>query len=112
MNDKFLQFLALTKRAGKLAEGYNKCEEMIRNKEGFLCIISKDISVNSYEKFQRLCERYGVDLIQCYAKEELGSILGRDEINVLCVLDKNMSIRLIEILKSVENKPGVNICPK
>ena len=27
MKDNFLQFLALTKGAGKLIEGYNKCEE-------------------------------------------------------------------------------------
>ena len=28
--DKFLNFLGLTKRAGKLLEGYNKCEEEMK----------------------------------------------------------------------------------
>ena len=33
MNSKFLQFLGLTKKAGKLREGYNKCEETIKTWE-------------------------------------------------------------------------------
>ncbi|EPS51316.1 ribosomal protein L7Ae family protein [Clostridium botulinum CFSAN002369] len=29
MPNKFLQFLSLTKKAGHLVEGYNKCEEAV-----------------------------------------------------------------------------------
>lgn len=106
MKDSFLQFLALTKRAGKLIEGYNKCEETIKLAKVKLCIVSKDISENSYEKFVRLCESHGVKLIYDYDKEELGSVLGRTEISVLCVKDDNMSGRLLEIYKTNQNNRG------
>lgn len=106
MKDSFLQFLALTKRAGKLVEGYNKCEEKIRSGKVYLCIVSKSISSNSYEKFERLCEKYKIKQIQDYEKEELGNVLGREEINVLCITDSNMSNRLMEIYTTNQNNRG------
>lgn len=106
MNDSFLQFLALTKRAGKLVEGYNKCEEIIKYKKTFLCIISTDISPNSYEKFERLCSNNSIPIIHDYSKEELASTIGRDEINVLCVIDRSMGSRLIEIFNANQNNRG------
>lgn len=106
MKDNFLQFLALTKRAGNLVEGYNKCEEKIRTGKVYLCIISKSISINSQEKFERLCEKHKVKQIHDYNKEELGSVLGREEINVLCITDSNMSNRLMEIYITNQNNRG------
>jgi|BioPla2DNA2_1021312.scaffolds.fasta_scaffold04030_8 ribosomal protein L7Ae-like RNA K-turn-binding protein len=106
MNDSFLQFLALTKGAGKLIEGYNKCEDKIKHGKVFLCILSKSISENSYKKFKNLCEKQGIEYIYDYNKEELGSILGRKEINVLGVIDNNMSTRLMEIYYANQNNRG------
>ncbi|SCN21914.1 ribosomal protein L7Ae family protein [Clostridium sp. N3C] len=106
MKDNFLQFLALTKGAGKLIEGYNKCEEKIKHGKVFLCILSKSLSENSYKKFKNLCEKKNIKYIYDYDKEELGSILGRKEINVLGVIDSNMSTRLMEIYNANQNNRG------
>jgi ribosomal protein L7Ae-like RNA K-turn-binding protein len=106
MKDSFLQFLALTKRAGKLLEGYNKSEEYIKLGKVYLCIVSKSISKNSHEKFVRLCENYKVKCICDYEKEVLGSVLGREEINVLSVIDASMSKKLIEIYNTNQNNRG------
>lgn len=106
MKDNFLQFLALTKGAGKLIEGYNKCEEKIKHGKVFLCILSKSLSENSYKKFRNLCEKKNIKYIYDYDKEELGSILGRKEINVLGVIDSNMSTRLMEIYNANQNNRG------
>lgn len=106
MQDNFLQFLALTKRAGKLIEGYNKCEEILKNKRAYVCIISDDISANSYEKFERLCANAGVPIIRNYGKETLANIIGRKEINILCIIDRNMGNRLIEIFNANQNNRG------
>lgn len=106
MKDSFLQFLSLTKRAGKLVEGYNKCEEIIKFKKVFLCIVSTDISPNSYEKFERLCLNNCIPIIHVYRKEELAGAIGKEEINVICVIDKNMSSRLIEIFDANQNNRG------
>lgn len=94
MNNSFLNFLGITKKAGKLLEGYNKCEEAIKKKQVSLLILSADISENSKEKFIRYCNTYNVFYIECCSKFELGYALGKEEINVLGVTDSNMSKQL------------------
>lgn len=102
MKDKFIQFLGLTKRAGKLLEGYNKCEDALKKNKIFLVILSLDVSENTLEKFLKHSNRCGVSIIQKYSKEELGSALGLEEIKILGVSDKKMSEKLISLHEEIE----------
>lgn len=100
MNNRFLQFLGIVKKSGKIAEGYNKCEETIKNGMAKLIILSNDISDNTKNKFENYSLRYDVPIINNgFLSEDLGKILGREEIKVLCVTDYKMSCKLISILK-------------
>ncbi|WP_051623653.1 50S ribosomal protein L7ae-like protein [Clostridium hydrogeniformans] len=104
MRNKFYNFLGLTKRAGNLLEGYNKCEEYIRRKRPCLIILAKEISNNSRDKFLRYCTEKNVPVIENLPKEELGNALGREELKVLCVTDSNMATKLLELRKSLESE--------
>lgn len=95
MNNKFLQFLGLTKRTGKLIEGYNKCEEAVKHKSIRLFIFSDDISIKTKEKFVYYCENLNIPYIQCFTKTEIGEAIGRAEINILGVADVNMAKKLL-----------------
>jgi ribosomal protein L7Ae-like RNA K-turn-binding protein len=97
MNNKFLQFLGLTKRAGKLREGYNTSEDIIKHRKAKLIVISEDASENTKNKFKAYCNKYNIAIIVAYGKEELGQILGRSEVNVVCITDEKMSNKLIEL---------------
>lgn len=97
MNNKFLNFLGLTKRAGKLVEGYNKCEEYIKRKKPFLFIISEEVSEKTKDKFKWYCEKSGVPILENFSKYDLGIALGREEINVLCVIDEKMALKLLSL---------------
>lgn len=97
MKDSFLQFLSITKGAGKVVEGYNKCEENIKKRSIYLVILSRDVSNNTLNKFLKYGNKYNVRIIRKYSKEELGHILGRREIKVLGITDKNMSEKLLSI---------------
>lgn len=100
MTDSFLQFLGLVKRSGNLLEGYNRCEEAIqKNKKIYLIILSMDLSPKSRKEFLKYCHEKGIKCIECYSKEELGSSVGRQEINILAVLNKNMSDKLMDSYK-------------
>lgn len=94
MKNKFLNFLGLAKRAGNLLEGYNKCEEIIGKKKIYLIIFSDELSEKSKVKFLRLCEKYQIPYIDGFSKEELGFSIGKSEINIVGVLDKNMAEKL------------------
>lgn len=97
MNNKFFQFLGLTKKAGKLIEGYNQCEEALSHRRGTLIILSKESSTNTKDKFKRFSEKNNIPLLEGAASEVLGEFLGREEINVLCVNDKKMSDKLLSL---------------
>jgi ribosomal protein L7Ae-like RNA K-turn-binding protein len=99
MKDKFLQFLGIVKKSGNLVEGYNKCEEIIDKRKLFLLIISTNCSSNTKDKFIRLCINNAVPYVEVYSSEDLGTIIGRAEINLLGVLNKNMSDNLLLLLK-------------
>ena len=97
MNNKFFQFLGLTKKAGKLIEGYNQCEEALEHRRGTLIILSEESSTNTKDRFKRLSEKNNIPLLEGMHSEVLGRCLGREEINVLCVNDKKMSDKLLSL---------------
>lgn len=102
MRDKFLQFLGLTKRAGKILQGYNKCEDAIKRNKVYLIVLSCDASENTIDKFLKYGEKYKVPVLQGYDKEELGSALGMEEIKILGVIDSKMSERLTCIYEDIK----------
>ena len=106
MSDKFLQFLGLTKKSGNLLEGYNKCEEALKKNKGFLIIISSELSENSKKKFYKYCSERNIPIIDTYGKLSLSEVLGRKEINVVCVIDKGMSDQLQVLHKSIDTNRG------
>ncbi|MCB2299779.1 ribosomal L7Ae/L30e/S12e/Gadd45 family protein [Clostridium tagluense] len=97
MNNKFFQFLGLTKKAGKLIEGYNQCEEALSHRRGTLIIMSQESATNTKDKFKRFSIKNNIPLIEGVSNEVLGNCLGRAEINVLCVSDKRMSDKLLSL---------------
>lgn len=103
MTNKFLQFIGLCKKAGKLLEGYNRCEEYISKDKVELVIISEDCSNNTRDKFVGYCEKKNIPYINGLTKQDLGNAVGRVEINILGVIDKNMSERLLVLWNENSN---------
>ena len=95
--NKFFNFLGLAKRSGNLIEGYSKCDEQ-RNKINFyLIILSNDASDSTKRKFRNHCIEQDIPLIEDFSKEELGNPIGRAEIKILAVKDKNMAEKLLSL---------------
>lgn len=103
--NRFFNFLGLIKRSGNLIEGYSKCDEQ-RNKINFyLMIISPEASKSTQKKFRNHCMIKQIPLIENFSKEELGNPIGREEVKVLAITDKNMAEKLISLY---ENEIGIN----
>lgn len=100
MNNKFLQFLSLIKRSGKIVEGYNKTEELLKKGLIKVLIVSEDASENTYEKFKNYSTKYNVYLIKKYTKTQLGLSIGRNEINVIGLTDGSMCKKIIELYET------------
>lgn len=99
MQNKFLNFLGISKKSRNLVEGYNACEDEIKRNKISLCILSKECSENTKSKFQKYCSDRDIPIISGLAGEELGAAIGREKINVLAVKDNKMSENLIKLWK-------------
>lgn len=97
MNNKFLQLLGLTKKAGKLLEGYNKCEEGIKNNKVNLIIISDEVSQNTIDKFTGYSIKHNINLINSISAKELSNSVGVFKIGVLGVTDIKLSNELYKL---------------
>ncbi|MGL5151192.1 MAG: ribosomal L7Ae/L30e/S12e/Gadd45 family protein [Clostridium sp.] len=95
--NKFFNFLGLAKRAGSIVEGYSKCDEQRNRKQLQLFIISKDASSTTRKKFVNHCNEKKIPYIEGISKEELGMAIGREEVNVMAIEDKNMAKKLLSL---------------
>lgn len=103
--NRFFNFLGLIKRSGNLIEGYSKCDEQRNKVDFYLMIISLDASKSTQKKFRNHCVIKQIPLIEKFSKEELGNPIGREEVKVLAITDKNMAKKLISLY---ENEIGIN----
>lgn len=97
--NKFFSFLGLAKRSGNLIEGYSKCDEQRNRVKLYLVILSNDASDSTKRKFRNHCLEKEIPLIEDFSKEELGIAIGRAEIKILAIKDKNIAEKLIELYK-------------
>lgn len=102
--NKFFNFLGLAKRAGNIIEGYSKCDEERNRKSIFLFIISTDASNSTKKKFKNHCLTKNIIFIEDFSKEELGFSIGREEVKILAVTDKNMANKLYTLYKEQSTK--------
>ena len=98
--NKFFNFLGLAKRSGNLIEGYSKCDEQRNRRSFYLVIVSDDASNSTKKKFKNHCIEKKIPLIEDFSKEELGNPIGREELKVLAVVDKNMAEKLISLFEN------------
>ncbi len=102
--NKFFNFLGLAKRSGNLIEGYSKCDEQRNRRSFYLVILSDDASNSTKKKFRNHCSEKKIPLIEDFSKEQLGNPIGREEIKVLAVTDKNMAEKLISLYQNEEGR--------
>ena len=96
-----LNFIGLVKKSGNLLVGYNNCEKAIKlNNKLYLVILADDVSDNTYEFFNKLSLKKDFKLVKCFDKKSLGQILGKEEIGVIGVRDKNLSNNILNKIKS------------
>ena len=93
--NKFFNFLGIAKKSGSLIEGYSKCDDMRNKSKIYLFIMSEDLSESSKEKFVKHCKEKEIPYIVDFSKFELGNAIGRNEIMILGICDKNIADKLL-----------------
>ena len=89
MNEQLLSFLSLTKRAGRLALGFDVVKEAVLKQRTGLVLCTSDLSPKTEKEINLICSRAGVErrTIPATMDEIWFSVSKRS--GVLAVLDQN-----------------------
>lgn len=101
MNDKFLNFLGLCRRAGKMKIGCDTVIESVEEGNSKLVLLASDISDNTKKKVISAINGTHYYILN-YSKDELSFALGKT-CAVLSVEDEGFAKKLSEL---ISNKGG------
>ena len=96
MNDKFLSFLGIAKRAGSLIFGMDEVKSKLLKGDVNLVVIASDISENSEEKIRVFMENNSCEdkLVKIdFTKEDMEPIIGK-YVAVMGVSDINIAKKI------------------
>ncbi len=106
MKPKIESYLGFAKKSRNLVEGAYTCEVYAKKKKLHLVIIAEDLGQSSKDKVQWFCEKGEVELIAYSDKERFGRILGKSEVGIIGITNKNFA----KIIKDeIDKERGCNI---
>ena len=94
MNNPYLNFLGLCRKAGKLVAGTEKVKALITKNQAQLILLAKDISQKTEKEFNFLAKDKFKVIRTDYDLDELSSALGV-RAGVFAVTDKNFAEQII-----------------
>lgn len=94
--DKALNQISIAMKAGKLVSGEFACEQAIKEKNAFLCVVATDASANTKKSFSNSCEYYGVTYKEYGTKESLGHAIGKEYRASIVVCDERLSLSILD----------------
>ncbi len=86
---KALDILGLARRAAKVACGAGAVQDAIRTGRACALVLARDAAPNTADKARALARTRNLPEFSVGSKSELGRRFGRDEVAVLCLLDKS-----------------------
>ena len=99
MNDKVFGMLGLARRAGKIIFGSDAAEKAVRAGKAVLVIMAEDASDRTKKLMTNKCKSFSVPLYVFSNATELGNKIGKSDISVLAVGDKNFASAIENLLK-------------
>jgi len=75
------------------------CLEKIKLKKAKLVIVSDEASDNTKERFNKICEDYGIKIYTFGNKFDLSHSIGKDNKTVFAILDNNFAKSISKLLE-------------
>jgi ribosomal protein L7Ae-like RNA K-turn-binding protein len=90
-NDKILSLLSIAAKSGNAVSGEFSVEKAVKEKKGYLVIVSFEASENTKKKFRNMCDYYHVPMVEYADKEALGKCIGKEYRACACLLDRGLA---------------------
>lgn len=96
-NQKALNLIGLSQRAGQLISGESLVLQAVRSNKAKLVIVASDASENTRKQFLNKCDYYNVPIVTTFSREEVSHALGKER-TVCALLDKGFVHSLQKLL--------------
>lgn len=96
MMDKLLGMIGLSRRAGKVSVGADRCTNSIKNGNAKLVLLADDASKNTKKEIKNSCVYYNIRCIEYSDKLTLGNSVGIGECGTLSVNDDNFAKAILD----------------
>jgi len=90
ITERIKSLLAISLKAGKLAAGYSAVQDALEKGRVELLLCARDLSEGTREKITKP-ESTSIRYVTLFTREELGSILSRDLVGAIAILDKGLA---------------------
>lgn len=107
--DKVLNYLGLSKRAGKLVQGTDAVLKNLRSRQTHLMFVASDASLATIQNVSKKGLFYNIPVINKYSTDELSNSLGEKNIKVIAINDQGFVKAIMKELKEVTNNEGQRI---
>ncbi len=88
---KIINLLHLSRKAGKLKIGYDECERACLNGSAKLVIKVSDLAEKSERRLQNLMKDFSIQTIEFGTKSLLGKVFNIRDLGIICIIDKNFA---------------------
>ena len=100
MASKFISFLGICKKAGKLTMGFDATVEQLEKGSSKLVLVTADLSDNTKKRMALKCREYNVDYIEINNSiEDIYAFLGKGS-GIISVLDLKCSEKIKALLNT------------
>jgi len=96
-NNKFLSFLGICRRAGKMTLGFDSVLKSVAEKESCLILLASDIAKNTEKNLNEKLSQSTVKVIKLpYGKEELYRSVGKP-VGIISINDKGFADKITQL---------------
>lgn len=90
-NGKYYGMISLAQKAGKLAVGESKAQDVIRGEKAYLIILACDASENTKKKFSDMSKYRDIPIVYVKDRYKFGDTIGRKFAVSAAVTDKGFA---------------------
>lgn len=83
-------------KSGNVVSGSFATEKAIKEYKAYVVIVAGDVSDNTREKYENMCEYYDVPLFFYGTKNELGHAIGKEYRASLAIVDEGLAKAVIQ----------------
>jgi len=91
-----LSYIGLAMKSGNVFSGTFATEKAIKEGRAYVVIIACDVSDNTRERYEKMCEYYHVPLFFYSTKEELGHAIGKEYRASMAIVDQGLAKAIIQ----------------